>query len=135
VEETGRRLTPRVCEDGLYQVLKREPQRDDFWDLRPQDLVAAVVRTLLERTGVRTDAMEDLLTGTALRWEINETFAVVTLYAMKELEPDPEAVNTGGGARIIGALARQMQINGVDYGVATLCVGGGQGAAVVLKRV
>jgi acetyl-CoA acetyltransferase family protein len=81
------------------------------------------------------------------RWEINEAFAVVTLYAIKELGLDPEAVNTRGGAiaighplgatgaRIIGTLARQMQIDGVDYGVAALCVGGGQGAAVVLERV
>jgi acetyl-CoA acetyltransferases len=81
------------------------------------------------------------------RWEINEAFAVVTLYAIKELGLDPETVNTRGGAiaighplgatgaRIIGTLARQMQIDGVDYGVATLCVGGGQGAAVVLERV
>jgi acetyl-CoA acetyltransferase family protein len=81
------------------------------------------------------------------RWEINETFAVVTLYVIKELGLDPDAVNTRGGAiaighplgatgaRIIGTLARQMQIDGVDYGVATLCVGGGQGAAVVLERI
>jgi acetyl-CoA acetyltransferase family protein len=81
------------------------------------------------------------------RWEINEAFAVVTLYAIKELGLDPEAVNTRGGAiaighplgatgaKIIGTLARQMQIDGVDYGVAALCVGSGRGAAVVLERV
>jgi acetyl-CoA acetyltransferase family protein len=81
------------------------------------------------------------------RWEINEAFAVVTLYAIKELGLDPEAVNTRGGAiaighplgatgaKIIGTLARQMQIDGVDYGVAALCVSGGRGAAVVLERV
>ncbi|MEM0469168.1 MAG: acetyl-CoA C-acetyltransferase [Pyrobaculum sp.] len=81
------------------------------------------------------------------RWEINEAFAVVTLYAIKELGLDPEVVNTRGGAiaighplgatgaRIIGTLARQLQIDGVDFGVATLCVGGGQGAALVLERV
>ena len=81
------------------------------------------------------------------RWEINEAFAVVTLYAIRELGIDPELVNTRGGAiaighplgatgaRIIGTLARQLQLDGVDYGVATLCVGGGQGAAVVLERV
>jgi len=81
------------------------------------------------------------------RWEINEAFAVVTLYAIKELGIDPEIVNTRGGAiaighplgatgaRIIGTLARQLQLDGVDYGVVVLCVGGGQGAAVVLERV
>jgi acetyl-CoA C-acetyltransferase len=80
-------------------------------------------------------------------WEINEAFAVVTLYAIRELNIEEERVNLRGGAiaighplgatgaRIIGTLARQLVIDGKDYGVATLCVGGGQGAAVVLERV
>ncbi|MEL9989812.1 MAG: acetyl-CoA C-acetyltransferase [Thermoproteus sp.] len=80
-------------------------------------------------------------------WEINEAFAVVTLYAIKELGIEEDRVNKRGGAiaighplgatgaRIIGTLARQLQIEGKDRGVATLCVGGGQGAAVVIERV
>jgi acetyl-CoA C-acetyltransferase len=80
-------------------------------------------------------------------WEINEAFAVVTLYAIRELNIEEERVNLRGGAiaighplgatgaRIIGTLARQLVVDGKDYGVATLCVGGGQGAAVVLERV
>ncbi|MEM0044272.1 MAG: acetyl-CoA C-acetyltransferase [Sulfolobales archaeon] len=80
-------------------------------------------------------------------WEINEAFAVVTLYAIKQLGIEEERVNKRGGAiaighplgatgaRIIGTLARQMVLEGVDYGVATLCVGGGQGASLVLERV
>ncbi len=39
------------------------------------------------------------------------------------------------GARLVGTLARQLIIEGKDYGVATLCVGGGQGGAIVLERV
>jgi Acetyl-CoA acetyltransferase len=80
-------------------------------------------------------------------WEINEAFAVVTLYAIKELGIEEDRVNRRGGAiaighplgatgaRIIGTLARQLQLEGKDRGVATLCVGGGQGAAVVIERV
>ena len=80
-------------------------------------------------------------------WEINEAFAVVTLYAIKELGIEEDRVNKRGGAiaighplgasgaRLIGTLARQLQIEGKDRGVATLCVGGGQGAAVVIERV
>ena len=80
-------------------------------------------------------------------WEINEAFAVVVLYAIKQLELEEERVNKRGGsiaighplgatgARITGTLARQMILEGKDYGVATLCVGGGQGASIVLERV
>lgn len=79
-------------------------------------------------------------------WEINEAFAVVVLYAMRELRLDPARVNAHGGAiaighplgasgaRLVGTLARQLQETGREYGVATLCVGGGQGFAVVLQR-
>lgn len=95
-------------------------------------------RKALEKTGLRVSQID--------LWEINEAFAVVTLYAIRELGIEEERVNTRGGAiaighplgatgaRIIGTLARQMVIDGKDYGVATLCVGGGQGAAVVLER-
>ncbi|ARM75531.1 acetyl-CoA C-acetyltransferase [Acidianus manzaensis] len=80
-------------------------------------------------------------------WEINEAFAVVVLNAIKELKIDEDKINKRGGAiaighplgatgaRIIGTLARQLLIEGKDYGVATLCVGGGQGASVVIERV
>jgi len=78
-------------------------------------------------------------------WEINEAFAVVALYAIRELGIDPLRVNTHGGAiaighplgatgaRIVGTLARELQESGKRYGVATLCVGGGQGFATVLE--
>jgi len=80
-------------------------------------------------------------------WEINEAFAVVVLYAIKQLELDESTVNKKGGAiaighplgatgaRLVGTLARQLIIEGKDYGVVTLCVGGGQGGAIVLERV
>ncbi|MCH4815207.1 MAG: acetyl-CoA C-acetyltransferase [Saccharolobus sp.] len=80
-------------------------------------------------------------------WEINEAFAVVVLNAIKELELDESTVNKRGGAiaighplgatgaRLVGTLARQLILEGKDYGVATLCVGGGQGGALVLERV
>ncbi|MEM0075056.1 MAG: acetyl-CoA C-acetyltransferase [Conexivisphaerales archaeon] len=80
------------------------------------------------------------------RWEINEAFAVVVLNAIKELSLDPSKVNVHGGAiaighplgasgaRLIGTLARQLHEEGKEYGVATLCVGGGQGFTTVLQR-
>jgi acetyl-CoA acetyltransferase family protein len=80
-------------------------------------------------------------------WEVNEAFAVVVLYAIKELQLDPSRVNIHGGAiaighplgasgaRLVGTLARQLQQTGKEYGMATLCVGGGQGFATLMQRV
>lgn len=79
-------------------------------------------------------------------WEINEAFAVVTLYAIRELGIDAEKVNAKGGAiaighpvgasgnRIVGTLARILNKNGGKYGVATMGCGGGQGVATVIKN-
>lgn len=80
-------------------------------------------------------------------WEINEAFAIVPLYAINKLGIEQERVNIKGGAiaighplaasgaRIIGTLARILQEKGGDYGLATACVGGGQGAAAIIERV
>ncbi|MEM1576554.1 MAG: acetyl-CoA C-acetyltransferase [Archaeoglobaceae archaeon] len=80
-------------------------------------------------------------------WEINEAFAIVPLYAINKLKIEPERVNIKGGAiaighplgasgaRLIGTLARILQEKGGDYGIATACVGGGQGMAVLVERV
>jgi acetyl-CoA C-acetyltransferase len=79
-------------------------------------------------------------------WEVNEAFAVVALYAIKELRLDPGRVNVHGGAiaighplgasgaRVVGTLARQLQQTGKQYGLATLCVGGGQGFSTLIQR-
>jgi len=80
-------------------------------------------------------------------WEINEAFAVVTLFAIKKLGLNPESVNVKGGAiaighplaasgiRLVGTLARILEIEDARYGCATLCGGGGQGGATIIERV
>ena len=80
-------------------------------------------------------------------WEINEAFAIVPLYAIKMLNIPPEKVNVKGGAvalghplgmtgmRLVGTLARILNIEGGKYGVATACVGGGQGVATVIEKI
>jgi acetyl-CoA C-acetyltransferase len=79
-------------------------------------------------------------------WEINEAFSVVPLFAIRELGIDPEKVNIKGGAlaighplgasgtRLLGTLARVLNERKGNYGLATLCCGGGQGAATIIKR-
>jgi acetyl-CoA C-acetyltransferase len=79
-------------------------------------------------------------------WELNEAFAIVPLYAIKELGIDPEKVNVKGGAiaighplgatgtRLVGTLARILNEENGTYGLASPCIGGGQGAATIIKR-
>lgn len=80
-------------------------------------------------------------------WEINEAFAVVVLNAIRELELDEARVNVRGGAiaighplgasgaRLVGSLSRLLQETRKERGIATLCVGGGQGYSTVIERV
>jgi len=79
-------------------------------------------------------------------WEINEAFCIVALYAIQQLGIDPDKVNVKGGAtaighplgasgtRLVGSLARILNIEGGTYGLANACIGGGQGVATVIKR-
>jgi acetyl-CoA C-acetyltransferase len=79
-------------------------------------------------------------------WEINEAFAIVTLWCIKELGIDPEKVNAKGGAlaighplgatgaRLVGTLSRILELEGGRYGLATACIGGGQGVATIIEK-
>ncbi|MES2728791.1 MAG: thiolase family protein [Pseudomonadota bacterium] len=80
-------------------------------------------------------------------FELNEAFAAQSLSVIKELGIDPKKVNLDGGAiamghplgasgaRITGKLAALLQREKKRYGLATMCVGGGQGTAIILERV
>lgn len=80
-------------------------------------------------------------------WEINEAFAAVTLIAIKELGLDRERVNVNGGAvaighpvgasgaRLVATLIAEMQRRQARYGLATLCIGGGEAVAAIFERV
>jgi acetyl-CoA C-acetyltransferase len=79
-------------------------------------------------------------------WEINEAFCIVALYAIQQLGIDPNKVNVKGGAtaighplgasgtRLVGTLARILNMEGGTYGLANACIGGGQGVATIIKR-
>jgi acetyl-CoA C-acetyltransferase len=80
-------------------------------------------------------------------WEINEAFAVVPMALMKELNVLHEKVNVNGGAcalghpigasgaRIMVTLIHALKARGLKKGLATLCIGGGEGTAVALEVV
>lgn len=78
--------------------------------------------------------------------ELNEAFASQSIACMHDLDLDPEKVNVNGGAiaighplgcsgvRISATLIHEMQRRKVQYGLATMCIGVGQGAAVIYER-
>ncbi|MBM4286610.1 MAG: acetyl-CoA C-acetyltransferase [Deltaproteobacteria bacterium] len=78
--------------------------------------------------------------------ELNEAFAAQSLACLKELKLPPEIVNVNGGAialghpigcsgaRILVTLVHEMQKRNVEVGLASLCVGGGMGYAVIVER-
>ena len=78
-------------------------------------------------------------------WEVNEAFAVVPMALMKELGVSHDIVNVHGGAcalghpigasgaRIMVTLMHALQSRGQKRGVATLCIGGGEGTAVAIE--
>lgn len=80
-------------------------------------------------------------------FEINEAFAVVTMAAMKELNISPDKVNIYGGAtalghpigasgaRIVATLIHALQQTGGKRGIASLCIGGGEGVALAVELV
>ena len=95
-------------------------------------------KKVLERTGLSLADM-DLI-------EINEAFAAQVIACERELKFDRDKLNVKGGgislghpigmsgARLILTLAYEMRERGVSLGLATLCISGGQGLAVVLER-
>jgi 3-oxoadipyl-CoA thiolase len=96
------------------------------------------VRKLLERAGVEVGDI-DLV-------ELNEAFASQSLVVIRELGLDPERVNVNGGAiaighplgmsgaRLVVTLLHELRRRGGRYGLATLCVGVGQGQAALFER-
>jgi acetyl-CoA C-acetyltransferase len=92
----------------------------------------------LDKAGMRLEDM-DLI-------EANEAFAAQSLAVGKELNWDASKVNVNGGAialghpvgasgaRILVTLLHEMEKQNVSYGLATLCIGGGMGTALIVKR-
>jgi acetyl-CoA C-acetyltransferase len=95
-------------------------------------------RGALEKAGWRVDDL-DLV-------EVNEAFAAQSIAVNREMGWDPERVNVNGGAialghplagsgaRIVATLLHEMQRRGAKRGLATMCIGGGQGVAICLER-
>jgi acetyl-CoA C-acetyltransferase len=108
------------------------------WDAPYLPLVPAMAADkLLDQTGLKA--------GDIHVWEINEAFSSVGIGAARNLGLNEEAINKFGGAvamghpigasgaRIVGTVINQLRKRGGGYGIATICSGGGQGDALLVK--
>jgi acetyl-CoA C-acetyltransferase len=99
---------------------------------------APAIRKLLDATGMKLESID--------RFEINEAFAAQTIGVERELNLDREKLNVNGGAIAIGhplaatgirlavTLARELRRSKSRYGIASACIGGGQGIAMLLEN-
>ena len=99
--------------------------------------VAAIPKAL-DKAGMKLDAVGAI--------ELNEAFAVQALAVIREGGLDPERINPNGGAIALGhplgctgakltaTILREMERSQTSYGMVTMCIGGGQGAAGIFER-
>jgi 3-oxoadipyl-CoA thiolase len=142
--------------DGASAVLLVEATRARELGLRPMARVVSTAvagvdpavmgigpvpatRKALERAGLTVDDI-DLV-------ELNEAFASQSLVCIDELGLDPDKVNVNGGAialghplgmsggRLVTMLVHELRRTGGRYGLATMCIGVGQGIATVVERI
>lgn len=107
-------------------------------DLFPDAPVGAIER-VCARTGLKPKDIG--------LFEINEAFAAVALIAIRQFDLDRDRVNVNGGAvaighpvgasggRLVATLISQMQAGKERFGLATLCIGGGEAVAAIFERV
>jgi acetyl-CoA acyltransferase len=96
------------------------------------------VPKLLKRKGLKMSDID--------LWELNEAFAVQVVYCRDKLGIPQEILNVNGGSiaighpfgmtgsRMVGTIANEMERRKARYGVVTMCIGGGQGAAGLFER-
>ncbi len=97
------------------------------------------IRALLDETGLTLDDID--------RIEINEAFGAQIMACIRELGLDEAKTNVNGGAIAIGhplgatgirittTVARELKRSGLRYGIASACIGGGQGIAILVENV
>jgi acetyl-CoA C-acetyltransferase len=112
------------------------------WSLSPDlfpDAPVGAIEAACSKAGIKISNID--------LFEINEAFAAVAMIAVKQLKLDVARVNVNGGAvalghpigasgaRLVATLVRELQRRQVRYGLATLCIGGGEAVAAIFERV
>jgi acetyl-CoA acetyltransferase family protein len=142
--------------DGAAALLITTPQKAEQLKLKPMARIVASAtagvhpnfmgigpipasQKALKRAGLTIEQI-DLV-------EINEAFASQVLACIRELGVDPKKLNVNGGAialghplgcsgaRIVTTLVHEMNKRGNRYGLATMCIGVGQGIATIVERI
>ena len=142
--------------DGAAALVMMAQSRAQKFGLRPRARIVAsavagvdpaymglgpipATRKVLQRAGLSIKDM-DLV-------ELNEAFAVQVLECVRELEIDEEKLNVNGGsialghplgcsgARLVVTLLHELERRGGRYGLATMCIGVGQGIATIIERI
>ena len=120
---------------GIYRGFSVAACEPDEMGIGP---VFAIPR-MLENAGVHQDDVD--------LWELNEAFASQCVYCRDELGIDNEKYNVNGGSiaighpfgmtgsRLTGSILRELKRRNQKYGVVTMCIGGGQGAAGLFEAV
>ena len=119
---------------GVYRGFTVAACEPDEMGIGP---VYAIPR-LLENSGLRKEDID--------LWELNEAFASQCVYCRNELDLDNDKYNVNGGSisighpfgmtgsRCTGTILRELERRNKRYGVVTMCIGGGQGAAGLFER-
>jgi acetyl-CoA C-acetyltransferase len=130
-EGAGKRGIKPLARIAGYATASLEPV---WFTVAPVD----AIRKLFQKTGVKKEQVG--------LFEINEAFSGVALAAIRGLSLDPEKVNVNGGAvalghpigasgaRILTTLLYAMADRGERFGVASLCIGGGEAVAMLVER-
>ena len=130
-ENAARRGIKPMAKIAGYTTMSLEPV---WFTVAPID----AIRKLFRKTGV-----ENAQVGL---YEINEAFSSVPIAAIRALKLDPEKVNVHGGAvalghpvgasgaKILTTLLYAMEDRGERYGIASLCIGGGEAVAMLVER-
>ena len=141
--------------DGAAALLVMSEEKAKALGLKPLvEIIAqsSAAKAPIEFTTAPADAISKVLKKASMKkdeielWEINEAFAVVSLAVNKLLDLDNSKINANGGAialghpigasgaRILVTLIHELKRRNLTYGLASLCIGGGEASALIIKN-
>ena len=124
-----------VAADASVLIVHKRDQNDEFGIVQLSD----IAKKVLAKAGMTTDDID--------LYEINEAFAVVAAKFVRDLDLDWDKVNVNGGSIalghpigatgsiLIGTIVDELERQGKQYGLVTMCAAGGMAPAIIVERV